>query len=96
MRDLIEGYLFSMESANVLDLQHSFIVYFHLIKLMCIPSVDFVSRLSNIVSLWVLVQSMGMRWLVSSWLAMVVHRKDVAKGVSHLDLPIEGSVKFAI
>ena len=53
LRQVALAFLGSDKPAHILDLKHTLSVDFHLIKFMCESSIDGVSCISKVISVWV-------------------------------------------
>ena len=84
------------DSAHVLNLEHALSVDLHLVHLVSESSVNGVGRVSKVVRLWILVQSVRVRWLVTSGLCVAVQWENVRECVTHFQLAVESSVEFGV
>ena len=90
------GPIVSSVSAHVLNFEHRLSVFLHEVHLVSILSVDILHLFAQVVLARIKVLRVRVRWNVGRGVAMRVGRENLCEGVTHLQLPVERSVKVSL
>lgn len=82
--------------AHVLDFEHRLGVLLHEVHLVRVPPVNILHPVTQVVLPRVKVLRVRVRRDVRRWVAVRVRRENLREGVSHLELPVERSVKVSL